>query len=386
MAEVELRDCLSHIPRKPRKVPHLKPLSLLNTPRRTRVFPALHESPSPTLLSRATPTFTPRVPNTVRLPEIAKRPLVPAQSLYQFPTLPSYLRNADHAIRVSAVSSLSQIGRKRQELKPQNQDRVLVLTPVPGFPQARVYAVFDGHGENGHSVSQYLKETVPEKIAALLASLPAAPVPVLVVKLTAMFAQLQSEISDSTLNVAFSGSTAVIVLQLDDLLICANVGDSRAVVVRKEKYWKAQSLTRDHKPGLEEEDNRIFQHQGVVRAVCDAQQGPIGPLRVFAPNKGYPGLAMSRSIGDEVAHRLGVTAEPEITLHPLSNQDRALVLASDGLFDCMSNEEVLVVVKRFEPRRDAEQCCKQLVKVATRRWEEMSVNVDDISVVVVYFK
>ena len=306
--------------------------------------------------------------------------------MFQLPTWPVHLRNADHAIRISVFSHLSQIGRKRQELKPQNQDRVLALSPIPGFPKAHLFAVFDGHGEEGHLVSQYLKEAVTQKVVSLLASLPSAPIPVLVVKLTTMFAQLQSEICDTDFNVELSGSTAVVVLILDDLLLCANVGDSRAVLIRKEKFWQVQSLTRDHKPGMEGEDSRISKHKGVVRAMFDAKQGPIGPLRVFAPNQSYPGLAMSRSIGDEVAHRFGVTAEPEISIHPLSNQDKAVVLASDGLFDCVANEEVLATVKRFEGRRDGEQCCKQLVRVATRRWEEVSKNVDDISVVVVYFK
>lgn len=304
----------------------------------------------------------------------------------QLPTWPSHLRNADHVIRISAYSHLSQIGRKRQELKPQNQDRVLILSPVPSCPKAHLFAVFDGHGEEGHLVSQYLKEAVAEKVTSLLASLPSAPVSVLVVKLTALFAQLQNELCDAEFNVDLSGSTAVLVLVIDDLLLCANVGDSRAVLIRKEKYWKAELLTRDHKPGLESEDFRISQHQGVVRAVIDPVQGPVGPLRVFAPNQSYPGLAMSRSIGDAIAHRFGVTAEPEISIHPLSNQDRAIVLASDGLFDCVRNEEVLAAAKRLEGRRDAEQCCKQLVRLATRRWEEVSKNVDDISAVVVYFK
>ena len=70
-----------------------------------------------------------------------------------------------------------------------------------------------------------------------------------------------------------------------------------------------------------------------------------GPKRVWLKNKQVPGLAMTRSIGDLVAGSVGVTCEPEIQVfNGLTPYDKALVIASDGIWDRFTNEEVTNVV------------------------------------------
>lgn len=61
-----------------------------------------------------------------------------------------------------------------------------------------------------------------------------------------------------------------------------------------------------------------------------------------------PGLAMSRSVGDTVAHSVGVTSEPEIFIHELSSSDKYMIIASDGLWEFMSNEQVMSVVTAYD--------------------------------------
>lgn len=58
----------------------------------------------------------------------------------------------------------------------------------------------------------------------------------------------------------------------------------------------------------------------------------------------YPGLAMSRSVGDHVAHRVGVISTPEIIGHTISKCDRYIILGTDGLFEWLSNEYISNVV------------------------------------------
>lgn len=53
-----------------------------------------------------------------------------------------------------------------------------------------------------------------------------------------------------------------------------------------------------------------------------------------------PGLAMSRSIGDFVAAQLGVTSEPEVIGVPLTKDHKFVVLASDGVWEFISSQEV----------------------------------------------
>lgn len=70
-----------------------------------------------------------------------------------------------------------------------------------------------------------------------------------------------------------------------------------------------------------------------------------GPLRVWLKNKPVPGLAMTRSIGDMTATSVGVTAEPEIKMvAKLTKNDKIFVIASDGLWDRISNEEIMQII------------------------------------------
>lgn len=78
---------------------------------------------------------------------------------------------------------------------------------------------------------------------------------------------------------------------------------------------------------------------------------PIGPLRVWLKHEDIPGLAMTRSFGDEVASRVGVIAEPGIFKNILINlieileldlckDDKFIVIASDGVWEFLQNEDV----------------------------------------------
>jgi serine/threonine protein phosphatase PrpC len=60
-----------------------------------------------------------------------------------------------------------------------------------------------------------------------------------------------------------------------------------------------------------------------------------------------PGLAISRSIGDYLAHTTGVIAEPEIIEYQLQPQDLIIVVGSDGLFQFLSNETIADIVAPY---------------------------------------
>jgi serine/threonine protein phosphatase PrpC len=80
---------------------------------------------------------------------------------------------------------------------------------------------------------------------------------------------------------------------------------------------------------------------------------------------------MTRSIGDMAVTHVGVTAEPEIKVFPnLSPSDKFIVLASDGIWDRMSNEEIMMkIATQFYPTRDADGAAQFLVKEAVERWQ-----------------
>lgn len=82
-----------------------------------------------------------------------------------------------------------------------------------------------------------------------------------------------------------------------------------------EQYdWLSESLSRDHKPNMSGESERIISMNGRIDYYKDAEGRKIGPSRVYAKDEDGPGLAMSRSLGDTIAEKLGVIAVPDVKI------------------------------------------------------------------------
>merc|ERR1711990_592773 len=121
----------------------------------------------------------------------------------------------------------------------------------------------------------------------------------------------------------------------------SNIGDSRISKGHMDDSGKiiAAQVSDDHKPDRPDEKARILQRGGRVFAV-EYDDGIDGPPRVWLGHMDVPGLAMSRSLGDTVAHSAGVISDPEFTEHVLTAADQYLVIASDGLWEFMTDQEV----------------------------------------------
>ncbi|KAL6144513.1 hypothetical protein ACLB2K_055205 [Fragaria x ananassa] len=124
------------------------------------------------------------------------------------------------------------------------------------------------------------------------------------------------------------GSTAVVALVCSSHIIVANCGDSRAVLCRGKQ---PVPLSVDHKPNREDEYARIEASGGKVIQW--------NGHRVFGV------LAMSRSIGDRYL-KPWIIPDPEVMIVPRARDDEFLILASDGLWDVMTNEEACEVARR----------------------------------------
>ena len=79
---------------------------------------------------------------------------------------------------------------------------------------------------------------------------------------------------------------------------------------------------------------------------------PLGPHRVWLKNQNLPGLAMARSFGDLVAASVGVSPEPEVLDFDLEPNDKFIVIASDGVWEFLSNEDVMKIVLPFWKKND----------------------------------
>ncbi|XP_003580929.2 probable protein phosphatase 2C 37 [Brachypodium distachyon] len=125
------------------------------------------------------------------------------------------------------------------------------------------------------------------------------------------------------------GSTAVVALLVRDLIVVANSGDSRAVICRD--HGCAVALSTDHKPDRPDEMRRIIEAGGQV---------------IFNNGVRVRGiLAMSRAIGHRIL-KPEVICDPEIRLTRRLEDDDCLILASDGVWDVISNQMACDVVRQ----------------------------------------
>lgn len=93
---------------------------------------------------------------------------------------------------------------------------------------------------------------------------------------------------------------------------------------------------------------------------------------------------MSRSLGDRIAHSVGVSAEPEINDVLLSSQDKIIISASDGVWEFLSNNDVASIVFPFYLKGAPEAAANALVKAAYNKWKEEEDVIDDITVVIIF--
>ncbi|XWS58950.1 hypothetical protein CRYUN_Cryun08bG0078200 [Craigia yunnanensis] len=178
-----------------------------------------------------------------------------------------------------------------------------------------------------------------------------------------------------------SGTTAVTLVKQGPYLVVGNVGDSRAVLGTRDKdnSLNAVQLTVDLKPNLPAEAERIRKCKGRVFALRDEPE----VARVWLPNNDSPGLAMARAFGDFCLKDFGLISVPEISYRRLSEKDEFIVLATDGIWDVLSNKEVVDIVASAAARSSA---ARALVESAVRAWRYKypTSKVDDCAVVCLF--
>jgi serine/threonine protein phosphatase PrpC len=290
------------------------------------------------------------------------------------------------------VAHYSKKGVVPYNLGKVNQDRFLVQHSLAGDPGMSVFGVMDGHGEFGHLVAEFVKQNITRLLE--LQDIRADP-PRAILQATK---RLCSALQDTGINIAISGTTSVIGLKVDEKLYIANLGDSRCVLARRRKTdefgdvipedsanitVEAVPLTRDHKPDVPEEKARILEAGGRVCPLPGLEDEDCGPDRVWLEKVDVPGLAMSRSIGDEVAQQVGVISVPEITEHDISREDLFAVFASDGVWEFVSNEQAVATVYQHLPNLG--DATRSLVNLSIDLWRQHEQVIDDITTVIVQF-
>mmetsp|Transcript_33318 Transcript_33318/g.74674 ORF Transcript_33318/g.74674 Transcript_33318/m.74674 type:complete len:344 (+) Transcript_33318:87-1118(+) len=289
---------------------------------------------------------------------------------------------------------LSNAGYEPDGNKKTNQDAYVSISEF-GHASVSLFGVFDGHGAVGHLVSAYVKRMWPlalDKETLRAQSVRADGIDSSVVSkmLEKSFIEVNKSLEvERSIDSSLSGTTAVggVVIGVPGKrkVIIANSGDSRAIMATMEGgRMVAKPLSDDQKPDREDERRRIIASGGRVEPLFDEDGEPIGPARVWLPNMMLPGLAMSRSLGDDIAATVGVYANPEVLVYDMSDADKFMVIASDGVWEFLSNEEVVKIVEGCNG--DAERAVQEICARSYQEWRAEEEVVDDITAVVVYFE
>jgi len=280
---------------------------------------------------------------------------------------------------ISAFGYTSNAGYEPTGHKKTNQDSFCILEDFANVPNQYVFGVFDGHGRQGHKASNFVSSQFEATFAAKTES---AKNVSSAFKQT--FVDLDRSLGASDIDVKMSGTTGCVVFVRGDQLYTANAGDSRAILATMDDgALEAVELTFDQKPDLPEEKKRIEASGGIVEPIVDPYEGPVGPFRVWVKRQVVPGLAMARSIGDQLASTVGVCADPVVNSFKIDQNDMFLIVASDGIWEFMSNEEVIEIMSGYldNPQKGCDLLCSE----AYKRWKAEEYVVDDITAIVCVF-
>ena len=291
------------------------------------------------------------------------------------------------------LESICKKGFAGPGIKKTNQDNFFIYNNFNGNTNYIYMGICDGHGMFGQGVSTFLVNNLPQNLNTVLISrgiqnLSTTNINTLSETISSTFLFTNEQLSqDERIDSAFSGSTCVSLLFTPSRLICINVGDSRCVLGKFDgEKWVAKNLSRDHKPDIADEKERILKNGGRVEAYKDNEGKYVGPDRVWIQKGDLPGLAMSRSFGDEVAHLVGVITDPEILEYYLCKEDKFIILGSDGLWEFVNSQECVEIVKDFYLDKNVEGALTYLYKEASKRWILEEEIIDDITILIAFLK
>ncbi|CAM8908989.1 unnamed protein product [Rhodiola kirilowii] len=247
--------------------------------------------------------------------------------------------NSDAVAEMMTTSHgfVSIIGRRREmedavTVQTRFVDSILIDNNRENGVNFDFFAVYDGHG--GSHVAQFCHEQLHQVVANEVREemFGGAQCKLLNWKkvMAGSFGKMDDQINSAETQESMKtiGSTAVVAVVGEEQLIVANCGDSRAVICRG---GVAVALSTDHKPDRPDELERV-----------EAAGGRVinwNGFRVLGV------LATSRSIGDQYLKPF-VISEPEVTICQRTNNDEFLILASDGLWDVISNEVACQLVRK----------------------------------------
>ena len=277
----------------------------------------------------------------------------------------------------------------------------------------------DGHGPEGGKVAEYCQHYAAEYYRSHIFEFQHDPS----MNFTILCEVCHNKLKEhKEINIERSGASLVLLYMNEKGFCVGNVGDSRAVLAylpkeilplpppkhsnnpyRREitpnKVLGATQLTIDQRPDNKEELKRITKAGGVVEKAKDSRGVRAGEYRLWKAGCTYPGLALSRAIGDTIGEDCGLIPTPIVQSYRAHLTDQFLILGSSGLWAVLENREAVDFVERYRqgaqhrsdlgkgfPKSSNTTIAHLLCEEARLRWlgeAEEGANLIDLTCVVV---
>ena len=215
------------------------------------------------------------------------------------------------------------------------EDKSRFVLNINGDRNSQLFCLFDGHG--GANVSQFLQDNFYKYFKEIL------PMNNPQENFKQLFSKIDNKIKD--LNLLNMGSTACIIYITKEkgkkIIYSANIGDTRSLLISSNDYKR---LSYDHRATDNEEFKRIIQGGGIVFA-----------------GRVYGTLMLSRAFGDWELKSYGVSSEPYVTKININENDKYIIVATDGVWDTLDDPDVYEMSKNLENSKDL---CNNIVEKA----------------------
>ena len=322
----------------------------------------------------------------------------------------NYLRKN---IVVSGVYSLTHENNGKSDI---NEDAFIVKENIFN-EKFNFYGIFDGHGENSYLISKFIakdlgkffsNKTIYQKHIYKLFDntidysadeecvnketiINSKVIKKLLVQndyylIKDAIKNVENKLIERNYNLKLSGSTSLLLFLIKNLVVCANVGDSKCVLFKySENKWSYINLSTEHSPDLKSEKTRIFTQGGEIHPTLNEKGiAEDNVQRIWRKNENYPGLAISRTIGDLIAKKIGVISNPSVIYKKLDLRSKFIILGTSSFWNVVNSTDIITTIKKYLLIGDANSAAKSLVEKAKKYWSKIGKKRDDVTVLVIF--
>ena len=294
-------------------------------------------------------------------------------------------------IKIKNIFSLTKKGFWQPETEKPNQDNFFIFKNITSESNNYFIGVCDGHGKYGKEISSFISINLPLNLKQNFLDnkikLNKESLSTISKIITKTFIQTNLSLNlNSNIGTSSSGSTCSSIILTPYRLISINLGDSRCVLGKYNNKWSYVNLTRDHKPKEEDEKKRILEKGGKISKEIDEFGNKTGIARIWKKDGGNIGLALTRSFGDEILSKIGVICEPEVKEFILGKDDKFIIIGTDGLWEYITSQECVEIVKEFYLKNDIQGAINYLFKESAKRWITEQDVIDDITIILIFLE